>query len=84
MVSSREVLRAGLAFAWLPLAYIEEDLAAGRLLRLPLREGGERFAQTYLVFSDRDGAGPAALKLAELLHQLLPAACAEREAPPGG
>lgn len=84
MVSSREVLRAGLAFAWLPLAYIEEDLAAGRLRRLPLREGGERFAQTYLVFSDRDGAGPAALKLAELLHQLLPAACAEREAPPSG
>lgn len=73
MVSSLAVLRAGLAFAWLPLAYIEEDLASSQLRRLPLREGGERFAQTYLVFTDRDGAGPAALHLAALLRELLPA-----------
>lgn len=71
MVSSRAALRAGLGFAWLPLAYVAEDLASGALQRLPLREGGERFAQSYLVFTSRDAAGPAALHLAALLHETL-------------
>jgi DNA-binding transcriptional LysR family regulator len=71
MVSSLATLRAGLGFAWLPRAYVAEDLASGALARLPLREGGERFVQSYLVFGNRDAAGPAALHLAALLHAAL-------------
>jgi hypothetical protein len=34
---------------------IRAELAAGTLR--PLCEGGERYAQLYLVFADRDAAG---------------------------
>jgi hypothetical protein len=36
---------------------------------LPLREGGERYADLYLIFADREHAGPATLRLAELIRE---------------
>ena len=66
--SSVEALRLGLAFAWLPEPYIRDDLRSGRLRELPLVEGRRRFADLYLVFGDRDAAGPATRRLAELIQ----------------
>jgi DNA-binding transcriptional LysR family regulator len=60
-------LASGLGFAWVPKRRIEKELAQGELLPLPLREGGLRFAQLYLVYRDRDGAGPATRCLVDLL-----------------
>ncbi len=61
------VVRRGLAFAWLPTAHISAELASGELLPLPLREGGAGTSTFYLLFADRDAAGPATRALAELL-----------------
>jgi DNA-binding transcriptional LysR family regulator len=58
----------GLGYAWYPEDSVREELASGKLKPLPLREGAERFAQLYLVFADREGAGPGALRLAELIR----------------
>ena len=69
MATSIMAVRAGYGFAWLPEERIREELAAGSLAPLDLREGAERFAQLYLEFADRDAAGPGALRLAELLTQ---------------
>lgn len=57
-----------LGFAWYPEEGIRDELAAGRLKPLPLQEGGERYADLYLIFADRDYAGPGARRLAELLR----------------
>src|SRR5271170_5754392 len=54
----------GLGFAWFPEETVREELKRGLLNPLPLREGGERWAELYLVFADRDYAGPGALRLA--------------------
>ena len=69
MTTSVQAVKRGLGFAWLPVAYIHEALARGELVPLPLREGGERSVQVMLVFADRDGAGPATRRLAELLRE---------------
>jgi DNA-binding transcriptional LysR family regulator len=59
----------GHGFAWFPEDKIRDELAAGILKRLPLRDGGERSVQLYLIFTDRDAAGPGALRLAEILRE---------------
>jgi DNA-binding transcriptional LysR family regulator len=59
----------GLGFAWFPEETIRDELERGLLKPLPLREGGERFGELYLVFADRDYAGPGALRLAEIIRE---------------
>jgi hypothetical protein len=51
------------------------ELERGLLKALPLREGGERWAELYLVFADRDYAGPGALRLAEIIRALVAEQC---------
>jgi hypothetical protein len=46
---------------------------------LPLREGGERFAQLYLVFADRDHAGPATLRLAQIIREQVAKECRRQD-----
>jgi DNA-binding transcriptional LysR family regulator len=58
----------GLGFAWYAEEWVRADLARGVLKPLPLREGGERWGDLYLVFADRDYAGPGALRLAEIIR----------------
>ncbi len=65
----------GLGFAWFPEDTIRGELASGALKALPLREGGERAADLYLVFADRDYAGPGALRLAEIIRRLVGEQC---------
>jgi len=70
----------GLGFAWFPEETIANELREGRLKPLPLREGGVRHATLYLVFADRDYAGPGAHRLAELLRARVAAGCAAARA----
>ena len=67
LASSIEAVRGGHGFAWLPEELIQPELQAGRLAPLPMRRGAERFVDLYLVYGDREAAGPAALRLAEIL-----------------
>jgi DNA-binding transcriptional LysR family regulator len=67
----------GYGFAWLPEYKIQSELEAGTLKALPMRDGQERRVQLYLVFADREGAGPGALRLAEILREEGAKACRE-------
>ena len=69
IATSIEAARLGYGFAWLPEERIRDELAAGTLKLLPMREGHERFAELYLVFADREHAGPATLRLAEIIRE---------------
>ncbi|HYN14040.1 MAG TPA: LysR substrate-binding domain-containing protein, partial [Burkholderiales bacterium] len=65
----------GFGFGWYAEEKIRSELAAGTLKPLPLREGAQRFAQLYLVYADRENAGPGVLRLAEIIHQMVNAEC---------
>jgi DNA-binding transcriptional LysR family regulator len=75
LATSIEAVRSGYGFAWLPEERIREELKAGTLKALPLREGGERFAELYLIFADREHAGPATLRLAEIIREAVASKC---------
>lgn len=80
MATSIEAARAGYGYAWYPEEKIRNELAAGTLKPLPLREGGERFTQLYLIFADRDAAGPGTLRLAEIVRETVASECARSPA----
>ncbi len=66
--TSIEAVRRGMGFAWLPEAEIRRELERGELRPLPMVEGGRRHAQLYLIYADRDSAGPAVRELAAALQ----------------
>jgi DNA-binding transcriptional LysR family regulator len=72
----------GLGFAWFAEDTIRSELASGSLAALPLREGGARWADLYLVFADRDYAGPGALRLAEIIRGAVAEQCAKDQPRP--
>jgi DNA-binding transcriptional LysR family regulator len=65
----------GLGFAWFPRDTIRSELDQGLLKPLPLREGGERVGQLYLVYADSDYIGPGARRLAGIIRDEVKAAC---------
>src|SRR6202522_2262496 len=65
----------GLGFAWFPEEMVRGELEHGLLKALPLREGGERWVDLYLVFADRDYAGPGARRLAEIIREYVAGSC---------
>ncbi|KAA1194316.1 LysR family transcriptional regulator [Pseudohalioglobus sediminis] len=69
VATSIEMIERGMGFAWLPALRISDALAAGRLQPLALEQGSARYTEVYLVYADRDRAGPATLHLGELLLQ---------------
>lgn len=77
--TSLDAIRMGLGYAWLPDAYTLEDIAAGRLKYLPVEVGAEREVATYITFADKDFAGPAIRRLAEILKEHLPKACDDQQ-----
>jgi DNA-binding transcriptional LysR family regulator len=79
--TSIEAVRRGYGFAWFPEEKIRADLQAGSLKELPLREGGERFVQLYLVLNDPDSAGPGSLRLAEILRESVSSECMKATRP---
>ena len=68
--TSIQALKLGLGFAWVPREHIREELAHGLLKPLPLTEGASQRHELYLVFADRENAGPAARKLADILIEM--------------
>ncbi len=65
----------GLGYAWSPEDSIREELERGALKRLPLREGAERSGTLYLIFADRDTAGPGTRRLSEIIREEVKRAC---------
>lgn len=65
----------GLGYAWYAEDIIREELDAGELQPLPLREGAERWATLYLIFADRDGAGPGVLRIADIIRTAIVGRC---------
>jgi len=65
----------GLGFAWFPEDTVRDELERGELKPLPLREGAERSGDLYLVFADRDYAGPGALRMAEIIRERVAQQC---------
>jgi DNA-binding transcriptional LysR family regulator len=72
----------GLGFAWFPEDTVRGELERGELKPLPLREGGERWGELYLVFADRDYAGPGALRLANIIRERVAEQCRSRNSQP--
>ena len=70
----------GLGYAWYPEDAIRDELERGTLKRLPLREGAERSGTLFLVFADRDAAGPGTLRLGEILREEAKRACRDAQA----
>jgi len=66
----------GLGYAWYPEDSVREELESGALKPLPLREGAERVAMLYLVYADRDAAGPGTQRLAAILRDEIGKNCA--------
>jgi DNA-binding transcriptional LysR family regulator len=81
MATSIEALRNGHGFSWLPEDKIRQELSGGALVPLPLEGAQERRVALYLIYADRDSAGPGLLRLVELLRENVANACAVR-APP--
>jgi DNA-binding transcriptional LysR family regulator len=60
----------GLGYAWVPEEIVREELDAGTLKPLPLQEGAEQVGTLYLMYADREAAGPGVRRIAELLHEV--------------
>ena len=80
MATSIGAATRGFGFAWLPQDKIRDELAQGLLKPLPMRGGLTRTLQLYLIFADRDAAGPGTLRLAEILREECARSCPEQHA----
>jgi DNA-binding transcriptional LysR family regulator len=69
----------GYGWGWYPEERLRLELAAGTLKPLLLREGSERMLELYLVYADRENAGPGVLRLAEIILEGAKS-CSAREA----
>jgi DNA-binding transcriptional LysR family regulator len=65
----------GFGYGWYPEERIRGELQRGALKLLPLREGAERLGELYLVFADRDNAGPGTLRLAQIIIEQVAVEC---------
>lgn len=75
MATSIGAVTRGYGFAWFPEEKIRSELAEGVLKPLPLRDGSERVVDIYMIFPDRDAAGPGTLRLAEIIREAVAKAC---------
>lgn len=79
MSTSIGAVSRGYGFAFLPQYKIYPELLTGQLKELQLSEPRELSASLYLVFANRDGAGPGQLRLAQLIREEISSACSNRE-----
>lgn len=75
MSTSIGAVSRGYGFAWLPEDKIRSELQNGELKVLPLRDMSQVTQSLYLVFADREGAGPGTLRLAEIIKEQVKNAC---------
>jgi len=66
--TSLHAVLLGHGYAWFPDEAIRGELERGALAPVPLREGAERSGSLYLVFADRDAAGPGTLRVADIIR----------------
>lgn len=79
MSTSIQAAAMGSGFAWFPEEKIRDELAAGTLKPLPLRNNGERFVQLYMIVADRESGGPGVHRLAEIIHEMVASECVPHE-----
>jgi DNA-binding transcriptional LysR family regulator len=77
MATSIQAAAMGHGWSWFPEDKIRDELDRGLLRVLPLRDGGERWLPLYLVFAERDDAGPGLLALADCLRRHARRVCTE-------
>src|SRR5688572_22143995 len=68
----------GVGFAWYSKDAIRAELEEGTLKELPLSEGGERYADLYLVLANRDYASRDERRLAEIIRSGVASECNEK------
>jgi DNA-binding transcriptional LysR family regulator len=68
-------VRMGLGYAWYPEDSVREELASGTLKIVPLAAGAERVVTLYLVYADRETAGPGTKRLAEIIRTRVKETC---------
>lgn len=86
MSTSIIAARSGYGYARFPEDKIRDELANGNLKPLPMLDPDERYAELYLVYADRDAAGPGTIYLAEIITELVRSECSHYAppAPPRG
>ncbi len=82
MTTSIAAASQGYGYGWYPEYRVADAIAAGTLKVLDLQESGPSVAQLYLVFADRDAAGPGVLRLAAIIRELADAACIKERGKP--
>ncbi|HJV53365.1 MAG TPA: LysR family transcriptional regulator [Noviherbaspirillum sp.] len=82
ITTSIEAVRMGYGFAWFAEEKIRNELRDGSLKPLPMRDGGERFAELYLVLADADSAGPGTRRLAEIIREAVGSECTQHQSGP--
>jgi DNA-binding transcriptional LysR family regulator len=70
--ASLALVRAGIAYAWLPAHLVVSDIASNELRALPLAAGGTRKLPLYLVLVKPTLAGPAAHAVMESFQRHVP------------
>ncbi|MGB4498832.1 MAG: LysR family transcriptional regulator [Methylococcaceae bacterium] len=68
--TSIQAVSMGFGFAWLPETHIANELKAGVLLPLPLREGGIIEVPLYLILANPDFVGAGVKHLAKIIKEL--------------
>lgn len=79
LMTSIRFVKQGVGFAWLPREHIRAELDSGLLKPLPLIAGASRHTELYLVYTDRDSAGPATRALAQALLDTCSSACRQAQ-----
>jgi DNA-binding transcriptional LysR family regulator len=70
----------GLGYAWYAEDMVREEIERGALKALPLREGAARHGNLFLVFADRDAAGPGTRRLADIIREQTRLTCQKEQA----
>jgi DNA-binding transcriptional LysR family regulator len=78
--TSIHAMGLGLGYAWYPEDSVRGELERGALKALPLREGAEKSGTIYLIFADREAAGPGTLRLAQIVREAVARECKARNA----
>lgn len=79
MSTSIGAVTRGHGFAWLPQYKIYPELHSGELKVLEMREPREYVGLLYLIFADREGAGPGLLRLAQVIREEIATSCSKRD-----
>ena len=64
---SSKLLKSGLAFAFDPKEWIEDELKTGCLIPIPLSVSMDRHVPLYFLLAATHAAGPATLGLADIM-----------------